>query len=1003
MAKTPVEERQLNAEQKKAMTFGNGPLLIIAGAGTGKTTVVTERIKYFITSDRAKPQEILALTFTEKASREMEERVDMALPYGTTQMWISTFHAFCDRILRNEAMNIGLDPGFKLMTEAETILLLRKNIFKFDLKYFRPLGNPNKFIVGMMQHFSRLKDEDVSPSQYLDWVKSKLHPSVIASEAKQSQKNVRSLRRQNGLAMTGGDKEELDKYQELANTYRTYEELKVKEGVADYSDLISNTLKLFRTRKNILARYQEQFKYILIDEFQDTNFAQNELAILLAGSRKNITCVADDDQAIYRWRGAAISNVIQFTKRFSKTKIIVLTKNYRSTKEILDRSYDLIQHNNPDRLEVAEKIDKKLESMRRINGERVEVIYADRVENEAEEVATTISKIKNQKSKIQIKNQKGENQLEEHQYQWSDFAILVRANSHAEPFARALARAGIPYQFLGPGQLFRQPEVKDLIAYLKVLYNFEDNVAMYRVLTMDWVGISARDVAAIVNDSRKFGHSLFESCETSENENIKKLVAIIHRHLGLIKKETAGQILYYFLQDSGLLTQFTTYKTAKEERAAANIAKFFDKLKTYEGSHEDASIFAVVDWIDLLMNLGESPTATDMDWTENNAVNILTIHSAKGLEFSVVFLINLVAARFPTIERREQIPIPDELIKEILPAGDFHLEEERRLFYVGMTRARDLLYLTAAKYYGEGKREKRLSPFIGEALGENFESGISPPAGEAGNQESGKTQLTLLDWQKIEEKEEKPIRQPVTYLSYSQLSTFETCPLQYKYRYIVRIPVPPSAALTFGDTMHRTVRAFYELVKAGDKPTKDILLNLLEKHWSALGYGDRGYEEKMKKHGVELLEGFYEKGYDPARIPKDLEASFKIRITPTLTLGGRIDRVDELPDGKLEIIDYKTGQSPKGRDVTKDTQLTVYALAATGEGLYAKEPEKVIVSFYFFEDQEKISATRTKEQLEQIKTEIATRADEISRSDFHPTPGKHCDFCEFRLICEAWQ
>ncbi len=1001
MAKTPVEERLLNDEQKKAVTAGSGPLLIIAGAGTGKTTVVTERIKYLISSGRAKPQEVLALTFTEKASREMEERVDIALPYGTTQMWISTFHAFCDRILRNEAMNIGLDPGFTLMTEAETILLLRKNIFKFDLKYFRPLGNPTKFISGMLQHFSRLKDEDVDPSQYLAWVNSK-------SEIR-NPKQIQNPK----LKIPNEDKEETGKYQELAKAYRTYEELKVKEGVADYADLISNTLKLFRTRKNILKRYQEQFNYILIDEFQDTNFAQNELAILLAGTRKNITVVGDDDQAIYRWRGAAISNIIQFRKRFPKAKIIVLTKNYRSTKEILDRSYDLIQKNNPDRLEVAEKIDKKLESMRRIKGEKIEVMYADRVENEAEEVVKTISNIKYQISNIQIKNQKGENQGKERQYQWGDFAILVRANNHAEPFARALARAGIPYQFLGPGQLFRQPEVKDLIAYLKVLYNFEDSVAMYRVLTMDWVGIEPRDIASLMNHTRKYGLSLFESCEDviglnpakagfnpqkpESTERIKNLVAMIHRHLGLIKKETAGQILYYFLQDSGLLTQFATYKTAKEERAAANIAKFFDKLKTYEAQHEDASVYAVVDWIDLSMNLGESPTATDMDWTENNAVSILTVHSAKGLEFPVVFLVNLVAARFPTIERREQIPIPDALVKEILPIGDFHLEEERRLFYVGMTRARDQLYFTAAKYYGEGKREKKPSPFIEEALGEgmsNFQFPIS---------NGDKKQLTLLDWEKKEEKEgEQPVRQPVTYLSYSQLDTFNTCPLQYKYRYILKIPVPPRAALTFGDTMHRTIRAFYELVKAGEKPGKDILLGLLGTHWSSFGYGDKKHEENMKTHGRELLEGFYEKGFDPKQIPKDLEQPFKIRITPALTLGGKIDRVDELPGGKIEIIDYKTGQSPKGRDVTKDTQLTVYTLAATEQGLYHKKPDDVIVSFYFFEDQTKISATRTKEQLEQIKTEIATRADEISRSDFHPIPGKHCDFCEFRLLCEAW-
>jgi len=977
VTKIPISKRNLNEEQQRAVAYSEGPLLVIAGAGTGKTTVVTERIKHLISSGRALPGEILALTFTEKASREMEERVDLVLPYGVTQMWISTFHSFCDRLLRAEAINLGLDPAYRLMTEAETILFFRKNLFKFDLKYFRPLGNPTKFISGILQHFNRLKDEDVSPGQYFAWLK----------------------------AQNKEEREEIEKYQELARAYRTYEELKVKEGVVDYADLISNTLKLFRTRKNILKKYQEQFKYILIDEFQDTNFAQNELAILLAGSKQNITVVGDDDQAIYRWRGAAISNIIQFRKIFPKTKIVVLTKNYRSTKEILDRSYNLIQYNNPDRLEVAEKVEKKLESMRRIRGEKIELIYTDRVENEAEAVSKMIN------DKCQMINGKK-------QYRWGDVAILVRANNHAEPFVRALSRAGIPYQFLGPGMLFRQPEVKDLIAYLKVLYDFEDNVAMYRVLTMDWLGILPRDVAALTNYAKRYGISLFEAGEiltgikkeaigqelpkpfvaNETAHKLKQLVEMIYRHLGLIKKETAGQILYYFLVDTGLLRQFTSYQTVKEEKAAANIAKFFDKLKTYETDHEDASVFAVVDWIELSMELGESPLAADLDWTDNNAVNLLTIHSAKGLEFPVVFLANLVSARFPTTQRREQIPIPEALIKEILPVGDYHLEEERRLFYVGMTRARDLLYFTAANYYAEGKREKKISPFVVETLGAENASRVIQHVSRRGEQ------LSLLEWQKQTEKEEtKKTVRPLDYLSYSQLATFTTCPLQYKYRYTLRIPVPPSAALTFGDTMHRAVRAFYELVKLGEKPDMEKLLELYRASWSSLGFRDKKYESKMRRQGESLLSSFFQKGYEPGKIPLALELPFKLRITPVLKLAGRIDRVDALTGEKIEIIDYKTGQAPKTRDITKDLQLTVYALAATDPGIFHKRPEQVIVSFYFFEGQEKISATRDKEQLEQAKQQIAKTAEEIAASDFHPTPGKYCEFCEFRLICEAWQ
>jgi DNA helicase-2/ATP-dependent DNA helicase PcrA len=983
-----LQKIDLNKEQIEAIQHGPGPLLIIAGAGTGKTTVITERIKWLISENLAAPAEILALTFTDKAAREMEERVDIALPYGYTQMWITTFHAFGERILRQEALHIGLDPGYKLMTEAEAVIFFRRNLFKFDLTYFRPLGNPTKFIEGMLQHFSRLKDEDVEPKEYLEWAKNK--------------------------ESNDEEKIETEKYLELANAYQKYEELKVKEGMMDFADLISNTLKLFRKRANILAVYQNQFKYILIDEFQDTNFAQNAMAILLSGAKKNITVVGDDDQAIYRWRGAAISNIIQFKEHFPKTKIVVLRQNYRSTQELLNRAYTLIQFNNPDRLEVKENISKKLIAAQTAKGEKIEFIYTERVEDEAEEV---VKKIKDQK--LKIKDNKGEEL-----YSWRDFAILVRANKHAEPFVRSLQRAGIPYQFLGPGMLFRQPEVKDLIAYLKVLYDFSDSVATFRILSMPIFDISARDLAAINNFAKRLGLSIFEGIEViiayqtgdtqhwsrkrnyqsylpyisdETKEKLIKINGMINRHLKLVKTDTAGQILYYFLEDCGLLASLAEYKTAKEEKIAGNISKFFDKLKTFEVEHEDASISAVVDWIEMSMELGESPLAVDTDWVQNDAVNILTIHSSKGLEFPVVFLVNLVAQRFPTGQRREQIPIPEALVKEILPEGDYHLEEERRLFYVGVTRTCDKLFLTAANYYGEGKRERKISPFVVEILGE--ENTTKPAYVET----SAGKQLTLLEWKKAEELPQKVIRQPIEYLSYSQIDTFTTCPLQYKYRYILRIPVPPTAAGSFGSSIHFALQKFYEKVKRSEKPSKDDLLKILDEVWLPIGYGTKQYEEKMRKRGTDMLSGFYDKFYDPEVVPFSLEQIFKIRLTPTLKIGGKIDRVDKTAENTLEIIDYKTGKRPNEKEIKDNLQMTVYALAATDVGIYNRKPEEVILSFYFFDAHEKVSSTRTKEQLEEAKKKLLDKAEEIATSNFEPKVGPWCDFCDFRLICEAWQ
>lgn len=954
-------EKELNEKQKIAVEHKNGPLLIIAGAGTGKTTVITERIKHLVVEKEISPSSILALTFTEKAAHEMQERIDVLLPYGYTNLWINTFHSFCDRILRDEAHAIGLDPNYKLTSESETILLLRKNIFDLGLKIFRPLGNPNKFLDALLTHFSRLKDEDISPDEYVDWAKKQ--PEI----------------------------DEIKQYRELAGTYKAYEELKIKESVMDFSDLISNTLLLFRTRPHILKRYQKQFQFILVDEFQDTNYAQNELAILLAGDDKNITVVADDDQSIYRFRGAAVSNVLQFKKNFPDAKIVTLNDNYRSTQTILDAAYRLIQNNNPNRLEVVEKIDKKLKSHTKSAKNGIELIHEDRLENETESIAKKIK------------------ELTKKDYKYKDIAILVRANNHAQGITASLQRHKIPYQFLGPGYLFQQEEIKDLISYLMFLTNLTDSVSLFRVLSMNIFNISYIELNYLLNFAKKKNLTLFEALEFTdqtflkpETQNkIKEIRNMIERHLQKSKKEQAGQILYYFLVDSGLYESLAKTNSLNEEKSVQNIAKFFDRIKNFETERADANIFTLVEWLTLMLQMGDSPTAADIDVRDRDAVNILTVHSSKGLEFEVVFLVNLVSDRFPTRERTEKIPIPKEIIKEKLPEdADFHLEEERRLFYVGLTRAKKQLFLTAADFYGSAKRIKKLSPFVYETL---------PDLAIKEQKKTRGIQLSLNEllfpYQNNEEhvEEVKPFK--ISYITYSNLQMFDICPLHYKARVIFNIPTPTAAVQSFGISLHNTLFNFYKQVQDGNTPSFIELNNMLKKEWKSDGYDGKKYEAERFSQALSMLDNFYNKECNSITKPIGLELPFSFTLKNGVKVFGKIDRVDpkDLPAGRqgIEIIDYKTGEDNPKAQKAHELQLAMYALAATKvkDNILNRKPEDITLTLHFLEGNTKKSMTFTKEDLENLENELIEKIEEIEKSEFKCSKNVLCINCEYKMLC----
>lgn len=596
---------KLNDEQLKAVKYNDGPLLIIAGAGSGKTRVLTVKIAYLIENVHISPYNILAITFTNKAANEMKERVHNLIGSDADFIQISTFHSFGVRILREKdnAKLLGYDKNFSIVDSEDSLVVIKKILKELNLdpKYYNPRSLRNKI--------SSLKNDMLMPDDYEKYTASDYEKACL-------------------------------------DVYRKYQK-KLKEGnLVDFDDLLLLPIKLFRENKKVLEYYQERFKYILIDEYQDTNEAQYKFSKMLASKYRNITVVGDDSQCIYGFRGSNYKNILNFEKDYKDAKTILLEENYRSTTNILDAANDVIKHNK-------NKKDKSLWT----KNEKGNKIKYYRAYNEKEEARYVVRKIK---------------ELVSSGVNYEDIAILYRTNAQSRVLEEEILKDNLPYKVVGSFYFYSRKEIKDLIAYLRLIYNEKDNVSFLRVINYPKRKIGPKTIEQLTEKADKEGISLYEAIDSGKELEFKKIIEDLKK---VKDNVTLTELIDKVLDASGIRKELESEKTLEAEIRLENLEEFKSITRGFE---EKEGLISLEDFLFEISLVSDKEEYS----TDNNRINLMTIHSVKGLEFDYVFVVGVEEGLFPHIN-------------SLMDEKD--LEEERRLCYVAITRAKKDLYLINAK------------------------------------------------------------------------------------------------------------------------------------------------------------------------------------------------------------------------------------------------------------------------------------------------------------------
>jgi len=957
--------------QQQAIGHVHGPMLVIAGAGTGKTTVLTQRVANLIREGHARPDEILALTYTDNSAAEMLARVRGELKGSAIDgLQTCTFHAWCYGLLQRRGADFGV------LDDKDLWVYLRRRIRDLRLKHFVRAANVGQFLDSLLDFMRRCQDELVGPEQYARYVERLERGEVPLPWVTRSKKQTELE-----------EAEILERCQEIARVFATVENMLLEKNLGTFGHMITNAFRLLKDEPTLLEEERGRTRFLLVDEFQDANFAQVEILSLLAGPAANVFAVGDPDQAIYRFRGASSEAFTLFVRNFPAARVVVLGKNRRSLSPILRCAFGIVNDNPPVSSQTLSQKGIPISYQRA----PLESLRDEEAKQKGETTAAPLVEIVTWRDKeVEAADLAGriQKKRKEQRCRWSEFAVLYRQHNHRDELVHEFAERGIPFSIEGLDVL-DTPEVRDVVACLTAAVSPNDAASLFRVAALPQFGINPMELRAAMRAVRRQDLDLRTVLgRLAGGSAVLESVEDVHREVGRdgVRADDAVNVVirHFDLQRSALVVAFLEFVEEWHKKALA----------------ETGSPSEFLEYLDYF---GQARGTIPLPRSLDDAVQLLTAHAAKGLEYRHVAIIRGSSNnRFPTPYEEPLIAFPAELRRSDASSNDdktLHEEEERRLFYVAMTRAKDTLAIYA--HQGRSKRDPKPTQFLREfmvhAAYKRFWS--THPAAAVQDtlfaeeeQRIAVQQSNVAAWLLM-----PPSASFVTGLSASAIEIYEECPLRFKLEREWNLPRDVPASLHYGAAMHRILHTFYDAQRYGREIGDDDLLELFRSDLASAGIADRYQYELYLRQGIEQLRQFFEvaRSAPPPEVI-ETERRFELQVG-SAKLAGRVDRIDRTGPDTVAIVDYKTGKPRSQEDADESLQLSLYALAA--RETWGKHADRLI--FYNLETNMPVSTTRTDAELEAAKLRVQEASDEIAEGKFPPKLGYHCAFCPYRNLCPA--